>query len=711
MNNFTSNRKTGDAPNGIVANAVPIATAQLDYVSASMGATHLERRNEASELLKASEAIRHSEIRFRRIFEAAQDGIIMLDPVSRKITDANPFIARLLGYTREELLGKELWEIGLLADEKDSQQAFRDLQMNGFIRYEDLPLETKTGERREVEFVSHLYDEGDLKVIQCNIRDITIRKRIEAALSHSEERYRTLFELGPVGVYCCGVDGLIKEYNVRATELWGRSPEPDDTDERFCGSFKLYRPDGSFLAHGDTPVADVLSGKIALVSDAEVVIERPDGTKITAIANIAPLKDEKGEIVGMINCFYDISERKRTNTALHLAIDNLNVAQAITKRASAAKDDFLAALSHELRTPLTPVLLAATALREDPRLPADVREQLGMMERNIALEARLIDDLLDLTMIERGKLQLRSQRCDAHSLIGLAIDIVREDARTKAISIEREFVAVRSGLTLDPARFQQVIWNLLRNAVKFTPQNGRIVIRTADEPASDGSMGLRIEIADSGIGIEPVMLERIFLPFDQGNLVGTHRFGGLGLGLAIARAVVGLHGGRISAHSKGPSQGSTFAIEFPGSFEPQSGVTNPGVPFDGGLLSPKAASAVAPLRLLLVEDHPSTLKVMSKLLQGEGHRVIPVGTIIEALAAAAENKFDLVISDLGLPDGSGNELMEKLRDAYGLRGIALSGYGTEEDLVRSTKAGFVSHLVKPIAIAELRRVIAELPRA
>lgn len=205
------------------------------------------------------------------------------------------------------------------------------------------------------------------------------------------------------------------------------------------------------------------------MTDAEVVIERPDGTRITAIANIAPLKDEQGKIVGMINCFYDISDRKRTNTALHLAIANLNTAQAATKRASAAKDDFLAALSHELRTPLTPVLLAATAKREDTRLPADVREQLGMMERNIALEALLIDDLLDLTMIERGKLQLRAQRCDAHSSIGLAIDIVREDARIKSIAIEREFIALRSRLKLDPARFQQVIWNLLRNAVKFTP--------------------------------------------------------------------------------------------------------------------------------------------------------------------------------------------------------------------------------------------------
>lgn len=144
-----------------------------------------------------------------------------LDPASWKITDTNPYLSRLLGYTRAELLDKELWEIGLLADEKESQRAFRELQETGFIRYEDLPLETKTGERREVEFVSNLYDEGGSKVIQCSIRDITERKRADAALRHSEERYRTLFELGPVGVYCCSVDGLIQEYNARAAELGG----------------------------------------------------------------------------------------------------------------------------------------------------------------------------------------------------------------------------------------------------------------------------------------------------------------------------------------------------------------------------------------------------------------------------------------------------------------------------------------------------------
>ena len=179
------------------------------------------------------------------------------------------------------------------------------------------------------------------------------------------------------------------------------------------------------------------------------------------------------------------------------------------------------------------------------------------------IQDRLIDDLLDLTSITRGKLQLRPQRCDTHALIGLAIEIVQPEANAKEITLARMLDAPHSGLVADPARFQQVIWNLLRNAVKFTPHGGRISIRTRDEKTPGGARWLRIEVADSGIGIDPAQLDKIFAPFDQGGLTGDHRFGGLGLGLAIARSVVELHGGRISAHSEGADRGATFVVELP----------------------------------------------------------------------------------------------------------------------------------------------------
>lgn len=402
----------------------------------------------------------------------------------------------------------------------------------------------------------------------------------------------------------------------------------------------------------------------------------------------------------------EVAERRLAEAALRDVNERLRSATGVAQQANKAKDDFLATLSHELRTPLTPVLIASAALREDRRLPTDVREQLGMIERNVALEARLIDDLLDLTKISSGKLHLRAEPCDAHSLIGLAIEIVQADAREKAITIERLFGAEHSGLTADPARFQQVIWNLLRNAVKFTPRGGKISVRTLDETTAKSGQWLKIEVTDTGIGIAPGGLEQIFLPFDQGPLAGDHRFGGVGLGLAIARAVVTLHGGHIGAESLGAGLGATFTVELPGAVEPPTGVTNTALPFF--VSSAPLRDQIRPLRLLLVEDHVTTLRALTQLLKHDGHHVTAVANVTDALAIAASNTFDLVISDLGLPDGTGTELMEKLRATYGLRGVALSGYGMEEDLKRSSAAGFVTHLIKPVAIAELRRVLASL---
>ena len=256
-------------------------------------------------------AIRQSEIRYRRLFEAAHDGVLILDSVSRKITDANPFMSQLLGYHHEELLGKELWEIGLLKDEQASQAAFRELQNSGQVRYEDLPLESNLGEKREVEIVANRYDEDGTQVVQCNVRDITERKRTEAALRVSEERFRTLFELGPAAVYACDARGVIQDFNQQATKLWGRTPARCDDSERFCGSIRMFRPDGSFMSHDQCPMAFVVSGKVSEVNDEEVIIERPDGSRVTAVVNIRPLRNGRGEVTGAINCAYDITERKQ----------------------------------------------------------------------------------------------------------------------------------------------------------------------------------------------------------------------------------------------------------------------------------------------------------------------------------------------------------------------------------------------------------------
>lgn len=397
----------------------------------------------------------------------------------------------------------------------------------------------------------------------------------------------------------------------------------------------------------------------------------------------------------------EIIHRKQASIALHEAVERLQIAKGDIEKTSRAKDDFLAALSHELRTPLTPVLFAVEALLEDDRLPADVREQIAGMERNIVLETRLIDDLLDVTRIVKGKLELRLQPADAHALIGEAIAIVHPEARAKGMIIERSLHAQRSRLDVDPARFQQVIWNLLRNAVKFTPPGGKVSIRTQDKISEGGAAWLRIEISDTGMGLAPGQLERIFLAFEQGEPTGGHRFGGLGLGLTIARSVVELHGGTINAHSAGANRGATFVVELPGAALPSAQSVN-------SARTPVAETP--PLRLLVVEDDPSTLKILSRLLERRGHRVVAASTAAAALAAAAGETFDVVISDVGLPDGSGLELMQQLHESRGLRGIALSGYGMEDDIAKSRAVGFDVHLVKPVQFAQLTAALASFAR-
>ena len=289
----------------------------------------------------AATALRASEIRYRRLFETAHDGVLLLDPGTRKITDANPFMTKLLGYARNQLVGKELFEIGLLKDEVASRGMFQKLKRKRKIRYENLPLENKSGRLQEVEVVANLYQEDGHSVIQCNIRDITQRKAVEEALRASEERFRILFELGPVAIYSCDASGLIQNFNNRAAELWGRKPVLREPNERFCGSFKLFRRDGGFMHRTNCPMAEVLSGKTSEARDKEVIIERPDGSQITCVVNIRPLKNKQGAVTGAINCFYDITELKAAAEAQRrseaLAASNRKLEKAIDQRQQVEK--------------------------------------------------------------------------------------------------------------------------------------------------------------------------------------------------------------------------------------------------------------------------------------------------------------------------------------------------------------------------------------
>jgi len=392
---------------------------------------------------------------------------------------------------------------------------------------------------------------------------------------------------------------------------------------------------------------------------------------------------------------------KQAATQAKLLADSLDKARnelrhtlGEAQRANAAKDRFLAVLSHELRTPLNPVLMAASAMETDPNIPAEIRADISMIRRNVELEAKLIDDLLDLTRISNAKVQLHRRIIDAHDLLEQATAVVQGDATSLNPKIKLELRARRHHVDGDPARIQQVFWNLIRNAVKFTALDGSVIVRTSN-PTVDT---LRIEVIDTGIGIIAETLPKIFNAFEQGDTDINKTLGGLGLGLAISNALAELHGGTLRAESAGIGQGATFTFTLP-AVEQGALTSQP--------LASSSANAVR-RRILLVEDHTTTAALMARLLRKRGHEVELAHTRAEAISIGLAQEFDIVISDLGLPDGNGYEVMEALRSKSQLFGIALSGYGMEADVDRSAVAGFQLHLTKPVDAQKLYQAVEEV---
>jgi HAMP domain-containing protein/signal transduction histidine kinase/CheY-like chemotaxis protein len=359
-------------------------------------------------------------------------------------------------------------------------------------------------------------------------------------------------------------------------------------------------------------------------------------------------------------------------------------------RSNLAKDQFLAMLSHELRTPLTPVVASALELEAEEALPQNIHESLEMIRRNVELEARLIDDLLDLTRISKGKVQLNFEVVDAHRLLQNALEIYQSEINRKNLRLQLDLAAEKVYLRADPARLQQIFWNLINNAVKFTPERGEINISTTND--DDGQ--LRVQIADTGFGIESEALPKIFDAFEQGTRTQS---GGLGLGLAISKTLVEAHKGAIWAESPGRNQGTRFTLTFPTCEKPDTTV----VPTVS-----RTTPHRKPMRVLLVEDHEDTNRSLTRLLLRRGYNVESAVDVKSALELATKHQFDVLVSDLGLPDGSGHDVMRAL-GADGIYGIALTGFGMENDVRKSREAGFKHHLVKPIDLNKLDTLIQE----
>jgi DNA-binding response OmpR family regulator/anti-sigma regulatory factor (Ser/Thr protein kinase) len=416
----------------------------------------------------------------------------------------------------------------------------------------------------------------------------------------------------------------------------------------------------------------------------EAMLPRAGGTGVSVAINATLSTAGAGSGERVLDCVVeDVTARKKL-------VDDLTAANR-------AKDQFLATVSHELRTPLTPVLAAVSAMEDDPRLPDDLRDDVRVVRRNVELEARLVNDLLELGGAAAGRLKLHFEAVDANAAAAEAADAVRRDAAAKGLRVELRPGAPSPFVWADPSRLRQVLAGLLANAVKFTGAGGTVTVSTTQ---SGGE--LLLSVADTGMGIAAEYLPHIFEAFNQGDVSVARRYGGLGLGLSVAKRIVDAHGGTLTAESAGGGRGATFTVRL--KLVESHAAAAPEVPL------PPADAGRPARRVLLVEDHDDTREVLSRLLGMSGCDVQTATNVAEALRALEAGRFDLLLSDLGLPDGTGWDLMRQAAGRWGVSGIALSGFGTEDDVRRSREAGFAAHLTKPVDLRRLEDALRRVER-
>ena len=633
-----------------------------------------------TERRQTEEAMRESERRYRVLFEANPHPMWVYDLETLSFLAVNEAAVRHYGYSREEFLGMTLKDIRPPEDVAALTKTVGELK-NGINYSGRWRHRKKDGRLITVEITSHTLHFAGRRAQLVLANDITERERAEEALRLSEDRLRLAAEAANIGIWHRDLVHNRLTWTDKAKLLFGLLPEAEVS---FATFLNAVHPEDR------QRVQETIAGVVARPENHGFNVEYrviwPDGSVHWMTSLGRAYHDEAGRAQSTYGVMIDTTDRK-------VAEAQLEKAKAAAEAANQAKDQFLASLSHELRTPLTPVAMIAQSLAEDASLPPQLHEAFEMISRNVDLEARLIDDLLDLTRIARGKIELNLRAVDAHELIGHASDACyKSELCGKRLRFAIELEAAQHHIHADPARFQQIIWNLLKNAIKFTPAGGGVTVRSRN--GAEGQ--LVIEVSDTGIGIEAEQLPSIFNAFEQGGVEVTRRFGGLGLGLTISKALVDLHGGSISVSSGGKDQGATFTVELRTVSPPVAAPPRPVEPLE----------PCRPLRILLVEDHESTARVLAQLLRSLNHEVKVADSVAAALALGANSDFDLIISDLGLPDGSGLELMPRLKAQHDLPGIALSGYGTEDDIRKSRDAGFGEHLTKPIGLHTLEAAIA-----
>ena len=609
--------------------------------------------------------------RLAATLEAMADAYMLMDR-NWRILQVNSQAEKAVGKSREEMLGKNKWDVF------PEGEKFRSQYEHAFKTGEAVHFEEFYAPGKQWLSVDAYPTGSDLAVF---FRDITERKQAEEHLRESDSFLRQVIEASPSMIFVKDRSGRFALVNGALARHYGTTSE--DIIGKTDADFNANPTEVEHFLRYDRQVMDTRNQ----VFIEEESVTGADGERRWFATAKVPLVEPDGSCNRVLGVATDITERRQLQEDLETALRSAEEAKMAAEKANAAKDDFLAILSHELRTPLTPVV-AGLALME--RKHPELSQELSILSRNAGLEARLIDDLLDLTRIARGKFSLDRRLMDLRMVVERVAETCRTEMDSRRIHYLVDIEESPHLVNGDASRLQQVLWNLVNNSMKFTPGGGCIGVRLYNEKDQ-----VVLEVSDSGAGIEQQALRKIFNAFEQAGEGTVRKAGGLGLGLAISKRLVEIHDGDITAESAGKGKGSTFRVRLPRS-----------EPMTTGVEEHFAAAKTKPRKILLVEDHSDTAFVMQLLLENCGYEVQITGDVAGALAATAVQSFDLLISDLGLPDGSGLELMRQLRGhGSSMRSIALSGYGREEDVRRSKEAGFNAHLTKPVDADALIRMV------
>ncbi|MBK1615303.1 hypothetical protein CKO44_17725 [Rubrivivax gelatinosus] len=652
-------------------------------------------------------ALRSSEMRYRRLFEAAQDGILLLNAESGRIEDANPYLTTMLGYTHEQLLGKQLWEIGAFVDIAENADMFERLQHEGYVRYDDLPLKTRDGQLISVEFISNAYDCAGVRVIQCNIRNITEQRRAEEQV----RKLSLVVEQSPVSIVISNLAGEIEYVNAALLRNGGYSPQD------LIGHDVAMLLSGSMSAQTRSQVGATLEQGLSW--RGEFLGRRKDGSEFTESAIVAPIRRPDGSTSHHVTITEDITERKRDaleldahrhalESLVQARTEELSVARRAADAANVAKSAFLANMSHEIRTPLGAITGLAYLIRRSQVTPQQ-SDWLGKLEVAGAHLLELINAVLDLSKIEAGKLTLESAPINVGSIAARVVSILSERALSKHLSLVVERHPLPQGLMGDPSRLQQALLNYADNALKFTDA-GTVTLRTLCVDETAGSALIRFEVQDTGAGIEAQQLEKLFMPFEQADNSSTRQYGGTGLGLAIVRQFARLMGGEAGAQSE-PGVGSTFWFT--------ARLCKTDRPHAARAPAPGSAEAMllrhhSRARVLLVDDEPVNREVALAMLQIVFDTVAVAEDGNQAVEMAQAQAYDLILMDMQMPGLGGLEATRRIRQLPAHADtviVALTANAFAEERVACFEAGMDEFLAKPVRAEDLfETVLAGLSR-